>query len=100
MSTMEIQSLNPNITNDRISMPYPHLKLLDPSDAIALILPSLKDGELPVICEYNGTVRQLAKVKKSALVLNTLLKVSGLVYAKDVNTNLKITSTSEIMEVL
>lgn len=100
MNTTEIQLLNPDIANDRISMPYPHVELLEPSDAVALILTGLQKGDLPVICTYQGSQRKIASVAKSALVLNSLLRVSKLNYRKDKDTCQQINSSIDIMEVL
>ena len=73
-----IQSLNPNIANDRIEMPYPHVEVLTPSNAVALVVPSLTTGDLPVICKYDGTTRRIGSIARSALVLSSLRKVTRL----------------------
>lgn len=100
MSIMEIPSLNQNITNDHISTPYPHLMLKSPSDALALVLTSLPQGDLPVLCEYKGACRQLASIRKSALCINHLSKVSKLQYVKAVNDRVDVKDVETIMEVL
>lgn len=100
MNTTEIQLLNPDIANDRISMPYPHIELLEPSDAVALMLSCLPKGDIPVICTYQGKQRKIASIFKSAIVFKDLLKVSRLRYhtAPDAYTNLR--TSVDIMEVL
>ena len=100
MNTLEIRSLNPEITNERISMPYPHIKVLEPSDAIALVLPSLDKGDLPVLCEYNGTCRQIGSIRKSALVIEQLHRISKLMYCSAENKNMSIETKLDILEVL
>ena len=99
MSTMEIQSLNSEISNERISMPYPHINLLEPSDAIALMVPSLPVGNLPIICEYNNSVRQIGSVRNSALVLNNLRKISKIEYVFDKHTKREIKTPKDAVEV-
>ena len=100
MSTLEIPSLNQNITNEHISMPYPHVMLKNPSDALALVLTSLPQGDLPILCEYKGACRQLASIRKSALCLNNLFKVSSMQFVKSASDIITIKSVKDIMEVL
>ena len=100
MNTLEIQSLNKDITNERISMPYPHLVLLEPSDAVALMVPELPTGDLPIICEFNGTCRQIGSIRKSALVISDLRKISALKYVKEPGSEVSIESTTDALEVL
>ena len=100
MSIMEIQSLNQNVTNDRISMPYPHIRVLEPSNALALMVPSLPKGDLPVICEYDGTTRQIASIRKSALVISKLRKISNMEYAMNEKDKRLIDNPLDVMEVL
>lgn len=97
---MEIQSLSKDLTNDRVSMPYPHIKILEPSDAIALVLPALPEGDLPVLCVYNGVCRQLGSVRKSALIINQLSKISKLEYVKSAEYITSIKTPLDALEVL
>jgi len=82
---IDIPVLNRNFTNERIEMPYPHIKLLEPSDAVALVLPALATGDLPVICSVDGVTKQIGTIKNSALTISKLMKVSNIEYvaAKD-----------------
>ena len=95
-----IQSLNPNIANDRIEMPYPHVEVLTPSNAVALGVPSLATGDLPVICKYDGTTRRIGSIARSALVLSSLRKVTRLKFAKSANDVMELNNTEDIMEAL
>lgn len=100
MSTNQIQSLNRNITNERTALTYPYVKLLDPSDAVALVVPFIEDGTLPIICEFEGIVRQIGSVRLSALVLSKLCKISRLEYHKDKSSCIQINTSEDIMGVL
>lgn len=95
-----IQSLNPNIANDRISRPYPNVEVLTPSDAIALVVPSLPKGDLAVICSFNGTTRKIGSVSNSAVTLATLRRVSQLKYSKSEQVSYDLNSIENIMEAL
>lgn len=97
---MERLSLNPNIANDRISMPYPHIKVLNPSDAIALVVPSLPKGDLPVICEFDNTLRKIGSILPSALVLKSLKAVTPIEYWRSAEDGFLIKSSVDILEVL
>lgn len=100
MEQMKISPLNRDITNDRVKMPYPHVKLLEPSDAVALVLPQFPEGDLPVICEYNGTCRQIGSIRKSAIYLNKLSKISAIVYYKSDTEFIDIKEPRDAVEVL
>ena len=100
MPKMEIPTLSPNLSNDRVSRVYPYVEVLDPSDALALVLPSLEKGDLPVLCTYQGDTRRLRKIAKSALTLNKLRKVTRVVYFKTAEEKYELKSAVDIMEVL
>lgn len=97
---MERLLLNQNLTNDRITMPYPHVKVLAPSDCIALVVPALPVGDLPVICEFEKTVRKIGSISKSALVLRDLMAVTPIEYWKSSSEGYAIKSSLDILEVL
>ena len=92
--------INSTFALEHINMPYPHVKILEPSDALALMVPSLPKGDLAVICEYQGAVRKLASVSYSALTLNYLLKVSALELCLSKEHNCKLNSTLDILEAM
>lgn len=100
MKTTDIQSLNRDITNERVSMPYPHLRVLNPNDAIALMLPELPEGDLPVLCDFNGTCRQIGSIRKSAIVINDLRKITGLKFFKSKDVAVDIKTSLDAVEVL
>lgn len=97
---MERLLLNPNLTNDRINMPYPHVKVLAPSDSIALVVPSLPKGDLAVICEFENTLRKIGSIRNSALVLKDLQKISPIEYWKSADTGFLVKSAKDLLEVL
>lgn len=92
---IEIPVLNRNFTNEKISMPYPHVLLLEPSDAVALVLPSLPSGDLPVICNFEGVTKQIGSVMKSARVLTKLMLVSDIEYVKEANMSIKVSTPQD-----
>lgn len=100
MSTNQIQSLNADLTNDRIEMPYPHIFIKVPNDAVALVLPELSADDIPVLCTYKGTTRQLTKIRRSAIAIRTLSRVTDIEYVKDNMTRKALNTTTDIMEVL
>lgn len=100
MSTNQIQSLNADLTNDHISMPYPHLMMIEPNDAVALVLQSLPAGDLPVLCTYKGSTRQLTKIRRSAIPIYHLSKIVKLKYVASADKSVPLKSSVDILEVL
>lgn len=100
MSTRRTLTLSSDIANDRIAKPFPHLEILEPSDALAIVLPSIDGGELPVLCTMNGSTRRLVSIRKSAIVIKDLLAVTALRFHKDESTVLDLNTPEDIMEVL
>ena len=97
---MEIQSLNRNLTNQKIHKPYPNINLLDPSDAVAWVVPALPAGDIPILCTYQGKTAQIGKCAKSALALNTLRKISRIEMHFNPDNIRSINSSEDIMDVL
>lgn len=92
--------LSRTFTNQHINRPIPNLQVLLVGDALACMLPSLEKGDLPVIGEYAGTWRKLGSIKRSALVIAELLKISNLRYERSVNECIDIKTNEDIMEIL
>lgn len=97
---MEKLLLSQNLTNDRIKMPYPHVKILQPSDSIALIVPTLPKGDLPLICEFDGTIRKIGSVANSALLLKDLMTITTIEYWKSASEGYLVKSSLDLLEVL
>lgn len=100
MKTEEIQSLNENIANDSISMPYPHLMMSDVDSALALVLPDIPTGDLPVLCEHKGIIRQVGSIRRSAIEINKLHRIGTVSYVADKGITVPIHCIEDIMEVL
>lgn len=100
MSIARIQSLNENLANKRITMPYPHAKIIDVSDALALIVPSLEKGDLPVLCEHEGTLRKVGSIRNSALVLRQLSRITRVMYVKSEDVSVDVSNTDELLKVI
>lgn len=100
MNTSKTPILNRDLTNEKISLEYPYVEVTNPSDALALVLLSLDEGDLPIICISNGTKRRLRCIRKSARLLMYLLSVSPLVYVKGPEERVDLKGVYDIMEVL
>ena len=100
MNTRRTPILSSDLTNDRISMPYPHLEILEPSDALAIVLPQLDGGELPVLCTIGESTRRLVSIRRSAIVIRDLLSITALRYHKDAEHRIDLNTVEDIMEVL
>ncbi len=80
-------------------MPYPCVEVFDPSDALALVILGLPEGELSVICYVNDALREIRKVRNSPKTLNILRKVSRTVYRKSDEVSREINSAEDAVEV-
>lgn len=100
MNTSQTPILSRNITNDRISMPYPHVEVLEPTDPLALVLGSMEEGELPVLCTINGSTRKIKAIRKSAITLLDLSRVTKLIYSISADNKRELKNIDDIMEVL
>lgn len=99
MSIKPRLSLDRNIANDRIEMPYPCVEVFDPSDALALVLLGLPEGDLSVICYVNDALREIRKVKNSSRTLNTLRQISRVTFHKSAHESREIKSAIDAVEV-
>ena len=97
---MEIPELGKNLTNDKIDMPYPCIRLYDISDALSLVIPQLPTGEISVVIEHEGVVRRVGKVARSALVLMQIRKLSRLTYYKNAAESFDVNTAEDLMEAL
>lgn len=100
MKIGEIQSLNTNLTNDKIDMPYPHLYIQNPSDAVALVLTALPRGDLSVICEHKGIIKRIGSIEMSAISLKKLSKVCQLSFYCTADNSYEVKTPDSIMEVI
>ena len=68
MSTNQKLLLNQNLTNERVSMPYPHIMLLQLTDAVPLLLPELppKYSNFPI---YHQPTLKIQSVPSVVFVL-------------------------------
>lgn len=100
MSRMAVQSLNENIANERVSKPYPHLMLSDVDNALALVLPAIPTGDLPVLCTHKGVTRQLGSIARSAIEINKLRRIGTVKYVASKEEERSLITVVDIMEVL
>lgn len=99
MKTMEMLSLNENIASEQISMPYPHLMMSGVDNALALVLPAIPTGDLPVLCEHKGVIRQVGSIRKSAVEVNKLRRIGTVCFVKSKGSSVPIECVDDIMEV-
>ena len=96
---IDIPVLSRDFTNERIKMPFPHIRLLDPSDAVALVLPSLDKGDLPVLCSVGGVTKQIGAIRRSAKVISALMHVTDIEYISSPGNSAKICTTQDAINI-
>lgn len=99
MSTQQTLKLSRDYAYEHISMPYPCVEVHDPSDALALVLMGMPKGDLSVICYINDALREIRKIRKSALSVNALRKVSRVTFHKSPTESIVIESGAQAVEV-
>ena len=93
-----ISSLDENTATPRVSLTYPYIRIVDPTDALALIIPSLPKGDLPLVMTYKGVTRVVGKITKSAIEINKLTKLSRLEFVKSPNTATPLNCGMDILD--
>lgn len=96
---LEFDTLDENSALVRTELVYPYLMVDEPSDAVALIVPCLEEGDLPVLCKLDDTVYHVANISSSALVLHKLLRISKLTYNKSATERVPIVKPQDIMNI-
>lgn len=100
MNTWEAPSLNRDLTNEHVAAQYPCIEVHSTTDAMALVLLALPEGDLPVICFVNDAVREIRRIRRSALVINNLRRVADITYHTSASDSVKLRSAEDILEVL
>lgn len=73
---------------------------MEPSDAIAWVVPSLPSGNLPLLCTYQGTTAKVGSCAISALTLQLLLKITKLRVYLSRDSYKDINNIDDIMDVV
>lgn len=93
-----IHEIDEDIATPHTKRRYPFIRLLDANDALALIVPSLPPGELPIVMTYKGSTRQLGTVEKSALALCKLLPITRIEYVRASDDSTLLTTNMDMLE--
>ena len=81
------------------SVEYPHILIEDTTEALAVLVSCLEDGDIPLYIEFNGTTHRLDKtISKSPLNLSKILKVYPMTIYVSKDELYKVTNTSELMD--
>jgi hypothetical protein len=91
--------IDTTLSNNRIKLPYPHVKVLHATEALSVVLPVLPKGELAVLCEYSGTLRKIGSVSPSPLCLEKLVRVTPIEIHKDANSCSLVTEVGQLLDV-
>lgn len=93
-----VKSINEDYATPRSNLSYPYLRILDISDALALIVPSLPAGKLQLVMTYKGVTRVVGQISSSALCIAKLIKLSRLEFVRDKNDVTLLTTGKDILE--
>lgn len=67
------------VTNKRGSLKFPLLFIVDASDALPVVAPSLTEGDLPLVFSYKGKLAQLKEISRTPENLQILTSIFQLV---------------------
>ncbi len=97
---MQVEELNKQTALGRVNYTYPYILVMDPGDPIALVVPSLEKGELPVLCDVDNVTYKVGEISRSALTISKLLRVTRLKYYKSKDTCVTINTAEDILRVM
>lgn len=97
---MEIPVLSRRLTNDIVDLDYPCLKVLSNGDALALVLNDVEQGDVPVVCEFEGDTYIIAHVCRSALVIDAIRKVSPIEWYLSSEQCVELKTAEDVLEVI
>ena len=87
------------IKNKSISRPYPNLVIKDLNKCLPVIVSSLKEGDLSLLCTFKGVTKEIKKISNSAININYLLSITDLEFHKSPEEKVDITNITEYLEV-
>ena len=93
-----IESIDEDYATPRSTLTYPYLRILTATDALALIVTSLPDGDLPLVMSYKGETRIMKHISKSALVIEKLTRLVDLEYVKSKDESVPLHNGTDILE--
>lgn len=97
---MEIHTLSRNLTNEKISMPYPNIRIMNPSPAFALVFQALPKGDISVVFEKDGKLLRPGCIERSAFNLKKLMAVSEVIFNIDEEISLQLNTGADILDAI
>ena len=99
---MEVRtlSLSGDLTNETVGISYPHLRISNATDATVVVLTGLPEGDLGVLMDVNGQLRQLRAIEMSVSNIHWMSKVCDVVLYVSAEKHRAIHSAIDIMEAL
>lgn len=94
-----VQEIDEDIATPRGSIKYPYLFLNKVADVLGLIVPLLAPGDVPIVLEANGALREVGTVDKSALEMYKLLRVCPFDFVVSPQMRYSIKTAEQLLEV-
>ncbi len=69
----------------KVQKEYPYFLIDNANESTPLIVSLLQEGELPLVCKYNGVAKEVGRISPSALNVDKLIRTHGsiLVYKSE-----------------
>ncbi len=97
---MEVNELNRQSALHRVVYEYPYVLVKNPGDPIALVVPTLEPGSLPVLCVVDDVTYKIGCIALTASTVCTLLRVTGLDLYKSAQDVIPLKTHVDVMNAL
>ena len=94
-----VTKLNENSGYSTTKMEYPSIEILQITDALAVLMSCLKQGDIPVYMEHNGNMHRLKMgLDPDPMNLRLLLRIYSIKVNITEHENVIVKSTTELLD--
>lgn len=80
-----------------VDIEYPYILFREPIDEISILIEGLPEGTLPVIVDIDGVYQEVARIRKSLIVIQDILRITPIIIGTETEEVL-IKNIEEILE--
>ena len=94
-----LNELTEDMANERTTVTYPYILVENATEALAIVMEALEEGDVPVCLNYKGNTHILDKrISKNPLNINKLLKVYPILFCLSETEKYKITNIQQVLD--
>ncbi len=94
-----LSSIDKDIATPHSKLNYPYVKIMEPSNAIALVISSLEHGDVQITIDYEGKLRQIGSVRNSPVLLYRLVRISPIEYYQSEDMHYTLRNNEDILSI-